>query len=58
MLFIRDNICRNSILLNVIIIDSDVQKTMISLLFELIRLRENYLVFSGDFNFNHSDFLT
>ena len=39
MLFIRDNICRNSILLNVIVIDSDVQKTMISLLFELIRLR-------------------
>ena len=58
MLFIRDNICRNSILLNVIVIDSDVQKTMISLLFELIRLRENYLVFAGDFNFNHSDFLT
>jgi len=37
---------------------SDVQKTTISLLFELIRLRDNFLVFSGDFNFNHSDFLT
>jgi len=37
---------------------SDVQKTTISLLFELIRLRDNYFVFSGDFNFNHSDFLT
>jgi len=36
----------------------DVQKTSISLLFELIRLRDNYLVFSRDFNFNHSDFLT
>jgi len=33
---------------------SDVQKSMISLLFELIRLGDNYLVFSGDFNFNHS----
>ena len=39
MLFIRDNICRNNILLTVIVTDSDVQKTMISLLFELIRLR-------------------
>ena len=27
------------------------------LLFQRIRLRDNYLVFSGDFNFNHSDFL-
>ena len=36
----------------------DVRKTTISLLYELIRLRDNYLVFSGDFNFNHSDFLT
>jgi len=36
----------------------DVRKTTISLLFELIRLRDNYLVFSGDFNFNHSDVLT
>jgi len=33
---------------------SDVQKSMISLLFELIRLGDNYIVFSGDFNFNHS----
>jgi len=37
---------------------SDVQKTTISLLFELIRLRDNYLVFSSDFNFSHCDFLT
>jgi len=29
-----------------------------SLLFQLIRLRDNYLVLSGDFNINHSDFLT
>ena len=36
---------------------SDVQKTMISLLYELINLRDSYLVFSGDFNFNQSDFL-
>ena len=33
---------------------SGVQKSMISLLFELIRLGDNYLVFCGDFNFNHS----
>jgi len=37
---------------------SDVRKTTISLLFKLLRPRDNYLVFSGDFNFNHSDFLT
>ena len=29
-----------------------------SLLYKMINLRDNYLVFSGDFNFNHSDFLT
>jgi len=34
----------------------DVQTTTISLLFELIR--DNYLVFSGDFSFSHCDFLT
>jgi len=33
-----------------------VEKTMIRLLFELIRLRDNYLVFSGAFKLNHSDF--
>ena len=32
---------------------SDVRKNMISLLYELINLTDNYLVFSGDFN--HSD---
>jgi len=36
---------------------SAVQKTTISLLCKLINLRDNYLVFSGDFNFNHPDFL-
>ena len=35
-----------------------VQETTISLLYELINLRVNYIVFSGDFNFNHSDILT
>jgi len=52
-------LCHNIILLSVIVIDfSDVQKTTISLLFELTRLRDNYLVFSCDYNFNHSYFLT
>ena len=32
---------------------SDVRKNLISLLYELINLTDNYLVFSGDFN--HSD---
>ena len=49
----------NGILLNVIIIDFLVfKKTTISLLYELINLRDNYLMFSGDFNLSNSDFLT
>jgi len=31
---------------------------MISLLYELINLRDKYLLFSSDFNFYHSDILT
>jgi len=37
---------------------SGFQKNVISLLYELINLGHNYLVFSDNFNFNHSDFLT
>ena len=37
---------------------SGVQKNVISLLCELINLGHNYLVFSDNINFNHSDFLT
>ena len=37
---------------------SDVQKTTISLSYELKNLRDSHLVFSGDFNLNHSDILT
>jgi len=45
-------------LLNAITIDFLMSKrTTTSLLYELIDLRDNYLVFSGDFSFNHSDFL-
>jgi len=31
---------------------SDVKKTTISLLYELVNFRDNYLVFIDDFNFN------
>ena len=31
---------------------SDVKKTTISLLYELVNFRDNYLVFTDDFNFN------
>jgi len=35
------------------------KKSTITLVYELINLRDNYLVFSGDLNFiNHSDFHT
>jgi len=34
------------------------KRLTISLLYEVINLTDNYLVFSDDFNFNHSDFLT
>ena len=41
------------------ILHIDVQKTTTSLLYkELLNLRDSYLVFTGDFNFNHSNFLT
>jgi len=39
-------------------VNHHVQKNMISLLYELINLRDKYLLFSSDFNFNHSDILT
>ena len=56
------HVCLNSISigLNVIIVDFLMFKRLrtISLLYELVNLRDSYLVFSGDFNFNHSDFLT